>query len=81
MKWYNKDKRKMLDIDSVDGYVFIPAKEYIEQNPTEPDVNDYKEYGDRIELILSGTPYIFRGSDANEIYNLLIGNTKELLRG
>jgi len=86
MKWYNTDKTKMINLDAVNGYVYIPAKEYIEQNPTADDVNDFKMYGNRIELIIGGTPYIFRGVAADEIFNMLITETtkklkKQLLKG
>lgn len=84
-KWYSIDKMKMINLESVNGYVFIPAKEYIEQNPTADDINDFKMYGDRIELIIGGTPYIFRGDTATEIFNLLTVETtkskKQLLKG
>lgn len=82
-KWYNNDKRKMLNLDSVNGYVFIPAKEYIEQNPTSEDIKDFEMYGDRIELIISGTPYIFRGETARELFDILSQQEtqKELLKG
>lgn len=71
MKWYNKDKTKMINIESIDGYVYIPAKEYIEQNPTETDVQDFKDNGDRIEIILSGSVFVFRGDTAKELFDLI----------
>ena len=79
MKWYNKDKTKMLNLDSVDGYVYIPAKEYIEQYPNEKDVEDFKINGDRLELIISGTPYVFRNETAKEIFGLINNNGKQVL--
>ncbi len=85
MKWFNKDKTKMIDIDAINGYVYIPAKEYIEQNPTESDVPDFKENGDRIEIILSGSVFVFRGEHARELFELIINSqpptAKELLKG
>jgi hypothetical protein len=80
MKWYNKDKTKMLDLDTINGYVYIPAKEYIEQNPDENDVGDFKTNGDRLELIIGGSVYVFRGDTAKEIFSLL-NNNKEILKG
>lgn len=81
MKWYNKDKSKMIDIGSVQGYVYIPAKEYIEQNPQEADIEDFKENGDRIEIILGGGVFVFRGEVALELYNLLTIETRHVLKG
>lgn len=82
MKWNSIDGRKMINLDSVDGYVFVPAKDYLEQYPDGDDSGDFKINGDRIELIISGTPYIFRGAEALEIYSMLReNNTKQLLEG
>ena len=85
MKWYNKDKTKMIDIAAINGYVYIPANEYIEQNPTESDVGDFKEHGDRIEIILSGSVFVFRGETAKELFELITNpappTEKELLKG
>jgi hypothetical protein len=80
MRWYNKDRTKMLDLDTINGYVYIPAKEYIEQNPTEDNVDDFKTNGDRLELIIGGSVYVFRGDTAKEIFSLLNTN-KELIKG
>ncbi len=72
----------MLNLEAVNGYVFIPARDYIDQNPEDENVNDFKMHGDRIELIIGGTPYVFRGEEAKEIYDMLSGNTvKSVLKG
>lgn len=83
MKWYNEDKSKMIDLDTVNGYVYIPSKEYIEQNPQESDIEDFKQNGDRIELIIGGSVFVFRGDVARELYNLLVQSDydKQLLKG
>jgi hypothetical protein len=81
MKWYNKDKSKMIDLDSVNGYVYIPSKEYVEQNPQESDVEDFKQNGDRIELIIGGAVFVFRGDMAKELYDLLTADVRHLLKG
>jgi len=83
MKWFNEDKTKMIDIDSINGYVYIPSKEYIEQNPLETDVNDFKKNGDRIEIILAGSVFVFRGNTARELFELVNQKMveKELLKG
>ena len=81
MKWYNKDKSKMIDLDAVNGYVYIPAKEYVEQNPQESDVKDFKQNGDRIELIIGGAVFVFRGDMAKELYDLLTADVRHLLKG
>lgn len=81
MKWYNKDKSKMIDLDTVNGYVYIPAKEYVEQNPQESDVEDFKQNGDRIELIIGGAVFVFRGDMAKELYDLLTADVRHLLKG
>jgi len=81
MKWYNKDKSKMIDLDTVNGYVYIPSKEYVEQNPQESDVEDFKQNGDRIELIIGGAVFVFRGEMAKELYDLLTADVRHLLKG
>ncbi len=81
MKWYNKDKSKMINLDSVNGYVYIPSKEYVEQNPQESDVEDFKQNGDRIELIIGGAVFVFRGDMAKELYDLLTADVRHLLKG
>ena len=81
MKWYNKDKSKMINLDTVNGYVYIPAKEYVEQNPQESDVEDFKQNGDRIELIIGGAVFVFRGEIAKELYDLLTADVRHLLKG
>lgn len=82
MKWYNKDKSKMINLDAVNGYVYIPAKEYVEQNSQESDVEDFKQNGDRIELIIGGAVFVFRGDLAKELYNLLtMEDYKRFLKG
>lgn len=82
MKWYNKDRSKMVNLDSVNGYVYIPAKDYVEQNPQESDVEDFKQKGDRIELIIGGAVFVFRGDIAKELYDLLQKEyVSQLLKG
>lgn len=81
MKWYNKDKSKMIDLDAVNGYVYIPAKEYVDLNPQESDVEDFKQNGDRIELIIGGAVFVFRGDMAKELYDLLTADVRHLLKG
>ena len=81
MKWYNKDKSKMIDLDTVNGYVYIPSKEYVEQNPQESDVEDFKQNGDRIELIIGGAVFVFRGEMTKELYDLLTADVRHLLKG
>jgi hypothetical protein len=79
MKWYSKDYRKMINLESVNGYVYIPADQL---QQLEKDTEDFKNLGDRLELIIGGTPYVFRGEDAKEIYDMLEGHCrKELLKG
>jgi len=77
MRWYNKDKTKMINLDDINGYVYISSLD--------------KE--NTIEIILGGTPYAFTGIEADEIYNNLlemekarellknIGQAKQLLNG
>lgn len=81
MKWYNKDKSKMIDLDKVNGYVYIPSKEYVEQNPQESNVEDFKQNGDKIELIIGGSVFVFRGDMAKELYDLLTADVRHLLKG
>lgn len=81
MKWYNKDRTQMIDIDSINGYVYIPAKEYVEQNSTEEDIQDFKDNGDRIEIILGGAVFVFRGDTAKELFDLINNDQRELIKG
>jgi hypothetical protein len=71
----------MINLDTVNGYVYIPAKEYVEQNPQESDVEDFKQNGDRIELIIGGAVFVFRGEIAKELYDLLTADVRHLLKG
>jgi hypothetical protein len=80
--WYTTDLLKKISLSSVNGYVYIPAREYVEQNPQESDVEDFKQNGDKIELIIGGSVFVFRGEVANELWNALKPlEDKELLKG
>lgn len=82
MKWYDKNRYKMLDLSTINGYVYIPAKEYVEQNPQESDVEDFRQNGDRIELIIGGAVFVFRGDVAKELWGLLqMTDSSQLLKG
>lgn len=83
MKWYDKNRYKMLDLSTINGYVYIPAKEYVEQNPQESDVEDFRQNVDRIELIIGGAVFVFRGDVAKELWGLLQTTTdsSQLLKG
>lgn len=82
MKWYDKNHYKMLDLSTINGYVYIPAKEYVEQNPQESDVEDFRQNGDRIELIIGGAVFVFRGDVAKELWGLLqTTDSSQLLKG
>jgi hypothetical protein len=82
MKWYDKNRYKMLDLSTINGYVYIPAKEYVEQNPQESDVEDFRQNGDRIELIIGGAVFVFRGDVAKELWELLqTTDSSQLLKG
>ncbi len=69
MKWYNEDKTKMIDLDKISGYVYIRAEDYVEKNPNDSDKQDFQQNGDKLELIIGGSVFVFRGSQAKEIYN------------
>lgn len=82
MKWYDKNRYKMLDLSTINGYVYIPAKEYVEQNPQESDIEDFRQNGDRIELIIGGAVFVFRGDVAKELWGLLqTTDSSQLLKG
>lgn len=81
MKWYNEDNTKMIDLEAVKGFVYIKASSFINENPTAEEVNDFKINGDRIELIIGGSVFVFRGEQAIELYHLLINDKKEVLNG
>jgi hypothetical protein len=71
MNWFNEDQTKMIDIDSINGYVYINADQYIANNSEETDVDDFKKDGDKLELIIGGSVFLFRGEAAKEIFCLL----------
>lgn len=71
MKWYNEDKTKMIDLESVDGYVYIRAKDYVAKNPNDTDKQDFQQNGDKLELIIGGSVFVFRGDQAKQIYDLI----------
>ena len=82
MKWYSENNKKMLDLDSINGYVYIEAKDYVDNNSSASDVNDFKLNGDKLELIIGGSVYVFRGDTATEIFSLLSKPVeKELIKG
>lgn len=77
MKWYNKEKTKMIDLKSINGFVYISAKNIISKidyqtDTIEPEILDFKENGDKLEIIIGGSVFVFRGDTAIEIYNLLL---------
>lgn len=80
MKWYDKEKTKMIDLESVNGYVYLNAKDYINDNPDSEDVEEYRKGGDKIELIIGGSVFVFRGEQARELYELLLSkDNKQIL--
>jgi len=80
MKWYDKEKTKMIDLESVNGYVYLNAKDYINDNPDSEDVEEYRKSGDKIELIIGGSVFVFRGEQARELYELLLSkDNKQIL--
>jgi hypothetical protein len=81
MNWFNENKMKMINLDSINGFVYIKADDYILKNPLELDVHDFKENGDKIELIIGGSVFVFRGDEAQELYRLILDNNKELTYG
>ena len=68
MKWYDKEKTKMIDLESINGYVYLNSKDYINDNPDSEDVEEYKKSGDKIELIIGGSVFVFRGEQARELF-------------
>jgi hypothetical protein len=72
MKWYDKEKTKMIDLESVNGYVYLNAKDYVNDNPDSENVEEYRKSGDKIELIIGGSVFVFRGEQARELYELLL---------
>lgn len=82
MKWFNENKTRMINLDSINGFVYIRAKDYVSKNPLESDIQDFKEKGDKIELIIGGSVFVFRGEEAQELYRLILANNdKELTYG
>ena len=41
----------------------------------------FKQNGDRIELIIGGAVFVFRGDMAKELYDLLTADVRHLLKG
>lgn len=79
MKWYNSDYTKMIDLDKINGYVYIQSENYIRDNPQETDIEDFKQNGDKLELIIGGSVFMFRGDMAKEIYDMINGNTRKVI--
>jgi hypothetical protein len=71
MKWYNKKKTQMVDLDKVSGFVFIKASDVLQDAKTPDEESDFKTNGDKLEIIIGGSVFSFRGEQAMELYNLL----------
>jgi hypothetical protein len=81
MKWYNKEKTRMLDLDSINGFVMISAKEVLGNPSTSDQQKDFEQNGDRMEVIIGGSVFVFRGDQANELYNILTTPTEPSSNG
>jgi hypothetical protein len=82
MNWFNENKTRMINLDSINGFVYIRAKDYVSKNPLESDIQDFREKGDKIELIIGGSVFVFRGDEAQELYRLILANNdKEITYG
>lgn len=79
MKWYSKDSKTMIDLESINGYVYTLAEDVIKNGDN--SVEEFKTNGDMIQVIIGGGTFVFRGNDAKEIYELLTTNTKQVLKG
>ena len=79
MKWYNKDKTKCLDINSVNFWEFS-AKEDLEKEyeKKHPSFSDFIKPESLLNVIVSGAEIEFYGKEAEEIYNIL-KKQKEIL--
>jgi len=67
MKWFNKDKTQMIDLSKVDSYTYYPAGQYQEKN------------GSYIEFVINGYSMTAKGTEADEIYNILKSKRELLL--
>lgn len=67
MKWFNKDKTQMINLDSVDAWFYFPG--YTGEHSAEKSV---------ITLFVKGAQIESGGDEADEIYNIL-KNDKDVL--
>lgn len=86
MKWYSEDKKKMLNLSSVDGFAYNTVEEdYKNPNADDKLREELIKNGNRLEVIISGTTFVLWGEIADEVYTLLTNSEeeskKQLLKG
>ncbi len=64
MKWYNKDKTQMINLDKVDAYFYFPAISGVGDSS--------------ITFFVNGAQMESTGAEADELYNIL-KNEKDVL--
>jgi len=65
MKWYNKDKTQMINLDRVDAWFYVPGVRSVATEPV-------------LTFFLNGAQMESVGTEADELYNIL-QNQKEVL--
>jgi len=73
MKWISKDKKSSLDLDKIGYWQYISLEDAKKQNSYLGNETN------RLKVFIGGCdPVVFRGEDADEIYEMLI-NKKEII--
>ena len=77
MKWISKNKKIMLDTDSITCWEYR-SKEDIESSKELHKKEYLKHYQiDTIYVLIGGGSQVFRGEDAEEIYRMLLTDKKK----
>lgn len=72
MKWYNKDKTRMVDMNCINSYWFRDKPQ------TESEESSFKLNGPHMSLNVNGNMENFCGDEAKELYKMLISE-KEVI--
>jgi len=72
MKWYNQDKTKMIELNCINHYQYVDAKNWLGNNQCSSLRVDYVINGDYLNLTVNGNSITLRGNEATEVYKLVI---------
>lgn len=76
MKWYSHDGKLMVDLDKITSFKYYDRSDLAGfSNPfgggAPHYINEVKQFGHFIILYEGGYEFLFRGTEALEIYNIL----------